>query len=126
MPELVAKEQVRKVRPSARAERVVAPGPRIHVEELVPAVALVELELDLHEPVVVHSREKVTCDFFELRQLDGLHEGAGAAEVQRALSQASHRHRRKALSVLEEPAVTELTTSVTGYQLLNHHFFGGN
>src|SRR4029450_8299786 len=87
-------EQVGEVDAGLGRERVVAPGPRVEVEQLELAVAGVELELELDEPLEGDAAEDLVREALDLRRVDGLDVGARAAELGRVLAQAAGDHRR--------------------------------
>src|SRR5262249_59161449 len=124
LPELVTEEQEGEVRARAQAERVIPPRAGVDVQKLVLAIPLVAFELDLDEPVVVDVRKEAACDLLQLREIDGLDERAGTAEIHRALSPSADQHRGDTPAFLEEPAVAELVAAGAGNQLLHHHLFG--
>src|SRR6202012_3992449 len=93
LAELIFVEQEGKVDPGDRTDGVVAPGPRVDVEELELPVARVALELHLDQPAVIDRPEESLRQGLEQRQLDRAHEGAGAPEFWGMLAPALHDHR---------------------------------
>src|SRR5207248_1074372 len=100
--------------------RVVAPGPRVEVEQLEDTVPRVQLVLELYQSVVVDLSQEPLGIGLDQGRGDRLDVGAGAAELRRMLPAALGGHAADGQSVPAEGAVGELLLASTGNDLLHH------
>ena len=117
---LVREHQVREVDAGGLGYRVVAPRPRVEVEQLVDAVSRVELVLELDQSVVVDLAQEPLGVGLDLGRGHRLDVGARAAELRRMLPAAASGHAADRLAVPAEGAVGELLLASAGNQLLDH------
>src|SRR5262249_39190924 len=103
------------------AERVVPPGARVDVEQLRPAVARIDLELELDETVVADLAQEAAGLLLELGQLDRADVGARTPELEWVLPPALRDHARERLAAREERAVGVLALAAARDQLLDDH-----
>ena len=105
---------------------MVAPRASIDVQQLILSIAWVEFVFQLHQSVVVDGPQEALRQGLQERQLNGLYERAGPAELGRVLATPPDDHAADRPASLEEGAVGELLSPITWNQVLNHHFTQSN
>src|SRR5919198_5382487 len=118
--QLVLVEGRREVHARGLAQRVVAPRPRVDVEQLELIVAVVVLVLELDEAVVADTAQQLDRVCLERLLVDRLDVRARASELPRVLAAPARVHGDDRLAVLEEGAVGVLAVAAARNQLLDH------
>src|SRR5215470_10569574 len=118
-PQLIAEQQVGEIHARRPSQRVIPPGSHVDIKELKGAVAGIPLVFELGEAVIADRAQEPHRQLRELRPADGLHIGAGAAEVRRMLAAPADGHARQRPAIPAENTVSVLFVPAPGDHLLD-------
>src|SRR5437899_4426513 len=100
-----------------------SPSPCVHVQKLIFAVSLIQLELDLDQTAIVDLRQEALRECFDRRLLDRFNVRCRTPEFARVLSRASSDQHIDWLPVAAQRTVRKLRPAIAWNHLLDKYFF---